>query len=129
MFRSIVGMAIGAGLSCAAVSDARACPEVNRLIGPYVDGQLSTIGGAVPNGARAADDFLLPLGNGATWNVRLVKFVMVSNFAITPTNVSMLVYGDSFNGSYQVPGSVVAGAPNSPPTVRDLGVYDATNRL
>lgn len=108
---------------------ATACPEVNRLVGPYQDGQVSVVGGAVPNGARAADDFQLPLGNGNNYSVRLIKYVMISNFVITPTNVNLIIYSDGTNGTYSIPNAQVAGTPNVPPHVRQIGTYNSEFRL
>lgn len=108
---------------------AKACPEVNRLIGPYQNGQLSVVGGAVPSGARAADDFRLPLGNGNNYSVRIIKYVMISNFVITPTNVNLIIYSDGTNGTYSIPNASVSGTPNVSPHVRDIGAINAEYRL
>lgn len=99
------------------------CPEINRLASSYPDAQLSMSGGAAPFNARAADDFQLPFGNGNSYNIRQIKFVMIANYTLTPSNVSFTINFDVWNGTRALPGSTAAGPPNSPANIRDLGPY------
>lgn len=107
----------------------RACPEVNRLAETYSNGQLSMFGPAVPDGALAADDYFLPPGNGTNYSIRRIRFIMISSFVLAPGRVTFAVYS-STSAPNRKPNAVLAVAPPStPPTVRDLGAFDASFRV
>lgn len=117
---------LGALTAMTLVSDAGACPELNRFAPVYTDAQLATIGGSAPNGALAADDFLLPTGTGGLYDLRRLRVVFVSDTLITSTNVNLTIYNDgsiSDPTPRPVPGTVAASAGNDLPTVVDLGAF------
>ena len=106
-----------------------ACPSTSRYPASYADGQAATAGGAFPDGARAADDFFLPLGNGSNYNIRVVKVVMFANFTLTPTAMRLAIHADYLPPGAPAnaqPGAIVAGTPNTQPTIRDLGPIAGT---
>jgi hypothetical protein len=108
---------------------AAACPEIDRYPADVNEGQASQTGGAFVFGARAADDFHIPLGNGSIYNVRVIKAVLLANHTLTPTNVGITIYADGVSPTNPLraqPGAVVSGPPNQAPTVRDLGPAGGT---
>lgn len=120
--KSLLAAAFAASLAAHAL----ACPQLDRLEPVPSDGQLSIIRGVAPDGAFAADDFLLALGNGNTYQLRRVKFRMISNFVLTPSNVNFRIYTDVSTGVVPPrphPGQLVASAGNAIPEVRDIGVF------
>lgn len=122
---------ITVSLVCAAcIAPVRAdCPELNRLPANTSDGQLSISGGAAPSGARAADDFNAPIGNGNVYNVRTLKAVMIANYTMNATNVGFTIYTDTTAGTNPPrphPGTQIAPPNSLTTTVRDLGAYGAS---
>lgn len=101
-----------------------ACIVVSRYPADPGQGVASQYGGVFPFGVRAADDFFLPLGNGNSHDLRVIKAVVMANYALTPSNVAIFVYADGVSTTLParpVPGSLVSGPPNTPPIVLDLG--------
>lgn len=121
-----IGAAVAVGAVVGCVGEARACPDLDRVVGPYEIGLASTLGGTYPFGVRAADDFELENRNGQTYQVRVVRFVMLANYAITPSNVNFSVYTDGNNGTRPVPGQFVYGSWASRPRVRAIGQVNQT---
>jgi hypothetical protein len=105
------------------------CPELNRLPADLSNGQISLSGGAAPTGARAADDFLTPLGNGNAYDVRTIKAIMIANYPMSSGNVGFTIYTDTTVGTNPArphPGTGMASPNALTTTVRDLGPWSAT---
>jgi hypothetical protein len=95
------------------------------------DGQLSVdLSIPVSLHTRAADDFVLPLGNGHPWDIRRVEALMVSDTAPPLAQYSLEIYADGppAAGMNYLPGSLEF-AQMGASSVADMGEATAGYRI